>query len=103
MPVDVMMETMSPDVFEWYLAFSTIEPFGAIHDERRAMTQAIMSGSYDKKSSIPSLEDMSPFLADCQDIGTDEESKNKAKATKAEQVLRSITAMPGWRKVESKE
>jgi len=103
MPVDVMMETMTPDVFEWYLAFSTIEPFGAIHDERRAMTQAIMSGSYDKKSSIPSLEDMSPFLADCQDIGTDEESKFNAKRIKAENTARTFMMMPGWTKVESKE
>lgn len=100
-PVSEMKERISDDEFEWYLAFSMIEPFGAIHDERRTMTGAISSLSpYLKKGKGLGLEDMSPYLEDCPDIGTDKESRDRAKAAKAEAVLRSFVSQRGWRKVE---
>ncbi len=103
-PVNELFDRIPSETFEWYLAWSLIEPFGAIHDERRAMTGAVASLSpHLKKGKELGLDDMSPYLADCPDIGTDSESKDRARAMKAEATLRSFVAMPGWRKVEPEE
>jgi len=101
-PVDELFDRMSADTFGWYLAFSAIEPFGAIHDERRAaMTASATLAPYTKKGL--SLSEMSPYLDDCADFGTDTKTKEQSKAAKNEAMLRTFTALPGWRKVSSGE
>ena len=101
-PVSELKDRLTDDELEWYLAFSTIEPFGAIHDERRAATAALASlAPHTKKSQ--GLEDISPYLADCADVGTDTESKEQAQADKLATGFAAIRTMPGWSKVERKE
>lgn len=100
-PVDELRNRLSDDIMEWYLAFSTIEPFGAIHDERRMATLAVYSlmPHMEKGKSI-GIGDISTFLEDCADVGTDEVSADQAQADKAKAVLESIVCGPGWTKVE---
>ncbi len=98
-PVSELFERLTTDEFEWYMAFASIEPFGAIHDERRmAMTALASLAPYSKKEL--GLADMSSFLDDCADVGTDAPTQERARVQKAEAVMRAFTAMPGWTQVE---
>ena len=91
-PIGEIHERISDDDLEWYLAFSLIEPFGAIHDERRAATMMMATlAPYSKKQMT--LEEASPYLADCADVGTDQETKDCARFTQAETTMRAFVSM----------
>ncbi len=62
----------------WSVFWAEIEPFGAVHDERRHANQvlATMNSSGNMKKAIK-IGDVSGWLSDSPDFGTDKESSGK--------------------------
>lgn len=92
---------MDIEEFNWWLAFSMIEPFGAIHDERRSAIESIASlAPYMKKTHNLEIEDVSGYLQNCADVGTDKASKRMIRESKAHAALSAFVVQPNVRRVD---